>query len=131
NVLRLAEIHAKDQPAWRRLVGAVLFRDGQHAQAIDELTHSGFPANPWDLLFLAMAHEKNGSHGPAIEAYDQAESLVERRNDNDEWKLWHERVEVTILQREAAALLNVAVTHAPTDAEKIAPQSAAPSARNE
>jgi WD40 repeat protein/tetratricopeptide (TPR) repeat protein len=117
NVVDLAEMYAKDRPEFRRVVGAAQFRAGRFAAAITELTEAmkHYAPNPWDWLFLALANEKQGEHAAALGHFERAEQAIEEFNRGKSWGLWHERIEVQALQREAAALLGVPIRHAPDD----------------
>src|SRR5262249_27769249 len=91
----------------RNTLGAVLYRNGDHAAAVEQLNEAvklnGKGGTPIDFLFLAMAHVRL-SH--ADEARKSLETAV-KLNEKEPPVFWTDRLEWQILYREARSQLEV------------------------
>jgi WD40 repeat protein/tRNA A-37 threonylcarbamoyl transferase component Bud32 len=112
-----------DRSALSRL-GAALYRAGRQEEAVrrlDEAVKSpGQGRTVWASLFLAMAHHALGHLDEARRALDRAVRELEpgpgtepREVDAGSRVTWNERIELTLVRREAEALLNTSPPSSP------------------
>ncbi|HWE38890.1 MAG TPA: tetratricopeptide repeat protein [Isosphaeraceae bacterium] len=112
-LFRMAEFAVAAAPGNPRIRGAIHYRAGRYAAALDDLERSAavFPRRAWDWLFLAMAHQQLGHADEARKNLRQAQEWldqVERTGATgtaDPWINWCEPVEVEQLLREAKGLI--------------------------
>jgi tetratricopeptide (TPR) repeat protein len=113
--LRLARMSASVGAQTNRLntLGAVLYRAGRHEEAIAQLGRSikahGAGGTPYDFLFLAMAHHRLGQREKALTWLARASvpaPIAMDKPDATGSSSWIPRLELEILRREAAALLD-------------------------
>jgi serine/threonine protein kinase/WD40 repeat protein len=106
----LARDAAEVQPLTNRLntVGAVLFRDGRHAEALEWFARSvaahGAGGTPYDALFLAMTHHALGHADEArhwLERATDRPPVAMRKPDVAGPSAWIPRLELDLLRREA------------------------------
>lgn len=101
------EIDKRRQGNSHLLLGAVLYRAGQLASAVEHLEQSATP--PHNQLFLAMAYHALGRREAATGAIETANNLMKRMSEDNEryhrQRPWFETVMIEILQREARQLL--------------------------
>jgi WD40 repeat protein/Flp pilus assembly protein TadD len=105
--VELARFAVRASPAdanVRNTLGAILYRTGQHMDALAELNAAiklnSRGGTPLDFLFLAMVHHRLGHPKEARESLDQARQALEKSPP-----LFWEQVELRLLHREAEALL--------------------------
>jgi serine/threonine protein kinase/Flp pilus assembly protein TadD len=97
----------------KHLLGAVLYRAGRWGEVVRLLEEDSWYLEPraWDLLFLAMAHQRLGHPRKARAYFDKARRWVAQAKGRPMgwggggWGWWGEPVEVESLTREAQALL--------------------------
>jgi tetratricopeptide (TPR) repeat protein len=122
-VVRLANLAMAQDPngyLFQRALGAALYRAGQYQQAIERFTLAlrlrKQPA-PLVWLFLALAHQRLKHSEEAKKWLDKAREWIDQArrqkayeggyNKAPSWDKipWNERLALTVLQREAEALL--------------------------
>jgi WD40 repeat protein/tetratricopeptide (TPR) repeat protein len=116
-----AKNHSKYGGEYLSTYGAILYRNEQFAEAIQQLNKSvkagGGDGSAQDWLFLAMAHQRLGQTDQAKEALAKAIKAMDSARDlkPGEWEdvklpgvlSWVERLELQVLRREAEALLKM------------------------
>jgi eukaryotic-like serine/threonine-protein kinase len=113
-LFRMAEFAVSAAPGNPRIRGAIHYRAGRYAAALDDLARSAavFPRRAWDWLFLAMAHQQLGHADEARKNLKQAQEWIDQvertraTGTADPWFNWCEPVEVEHLLREAKALIH-------------------------
>ena len=103
-------------PAPNRLntLGAALYRAGRFEEAVRQLDRSveahGAGGTPFDALFLAMAHHRLGRVEQARDWLRRgtaaARAAKRQANPRDDGSSWISRLELEILGREAASLID-------------------------
>ena len=115
--VRLAELAAA-RSAQNRLntLGAILYRAGRVEEAIEQLGRSvaahGAGGTHYDALFLAMAHHRLGHAEEArdwLRRASEVTPIAMRKPDASGPSSWIPRVEIEMLRREAAALIEPSV----------------------
>jgi len=105
NLLRLAEGSDGSAPGAPDLLGAALYRAGQHHEAIrrleEHLNRTGGAGLPQDRAFLAMAHVRQGH---LKQARRLLTGLAQVAPSTDPNRFWAD-LEIEILRREAEELL--------------------------
>jgi WD40 repeat protein/Flp pilus assembly protein TadD len=109
---RAVRANPKDYDA-RNTLGAILFRAGQHEEAVRELNQAiklhRTGGTGWDFVFLALAQHQLGRP-------DEARAWLDKASQATAWERTlneTQRLELQLLRREAVALLKV-----PAPAEK-------------
>ncbi|MFN0051815.1 MAG: AAA family ATPase [Planctomycetales bacterium] len=88
-----------------RLKGAALYRDGQYAEAIEQLVQQEmYGARAWDMLFLSMAYARTGQTDEARKLLEAAAGALQAMEANASAE-WPELIETRHLYQEAQALL--------------------------
>jgi hypothetical protein len=111
-VVEIAEHAVREEPSTDNLraLGAVLYRAGQHADAVTRLQDS-FAMNPPDgslndWLFLAMAHHRLGHADEAKRWLAKVVTWCEVHRDSlVKRETWQRRLEIERLRREAQSLI--------------------------
>jgi tetratricopeptide (TPR) repeat protein len=98
----------KSNPERMKVLGALHYRAGQYAQAVqalDETLELRQPkgAQPWELIFLAMAHQRQGDQKKALTALEQARKIWDANSYP-----WLEQMEIQIVLDEAQKLIKPA-----------------------
>jgi tetratricopeptide (TPR) repeat protein len=116
-LVELAGRALAQSPAQHRLLlthGAALYRAGRFAEAIAKLNEAesaGKGEGPaWDRLFLAMAQHRLGDAQRARQHLDQAVRWIDRATRTGPETVpaplqWSERLELSLLRREAEAMV--------------------------
>jgi WD40 repeat protein/Flp pilus assembly protein TadD len=91
--------------------GAALYRAGRFPEAVAKLNKAASAwkgeGSAWDWLFLAMAHHRLGDTEQARRHLDKAVRRIDRATEAGSAALqWSERLEFSLLRREAEALVN-------------------------
>jgi tetratricopeptide (TPR) repeat protein len=119
-VVQLAQKSADALPRARgplHTLGCALVRAGRYEEAIKTLQKSERyeqeGGNPWDWLFLALAHHHLGQREEARKYLDQSVAWMDRHPKGDgpipgstSLFLWPSRVELSLFRREVETLLN-------------------------
>jgi tetratricopeptide (TPR) repeat protein len=92
--------------AYLLTLGAAQYRAGRDADSVRSLEAAmkvwGKDDTVWDWLFLAMAHHRLGAADQAKTYFDRATQWIDRHPA----LFWSDRLELTLLRREAEQLLN-------------------------